>query len=478
MSSSSKSMTRPHPGLEATALTHTMRKGSHSDTPQSSNALHAVSLFSNCGAGDLGYARAGFRFTVMAELEEKRLRVALLNHRRATGIAGDLRTTWPRVVDAYVKAHGSIAPALLAACPPCQGMSSARSNRGYGADPDAGSRESRNLLAYVILQVAHALSPRVIVVENVPAFLTRRVRHPSTHQPVSAASLLIGELERDYVTFPLLVDLADYGVPQTRRRAFLTFIRRTEAAAEWLAAAGQAPYSLPTRGPRTVSRPHITLKQALEHFALPPLDAATDSQAAAPTRPLHAVPVWNAHRHAMVAAIPKGSGASAWENNCCAKCGPVRVSLKSANCPSCGGALLRPVVKSANGRYRLVRGFRSSSYRRMNPDRPAATITTASGHIGSDLTIHPFENRVLSPLECALLQTFPRNFRWGDALHKWGQTNVRAMIGEAVPPRFTELHGRALLSLLQKTNNRRFISITDIRCTRPAARLGLADGHE
>ena len=84
----------------------------------------------------------------------------------------------------------------------------------------------------------------------------------------------------------------------------------------------------------------------------------------------------------------------------------------------------------------------------MDPKMPAATVTTASGHVGSDRTVHPWENRVLSPLECALLQTFPRSFDWGDALRLWGHTDVCAMIGEAVPPLFTRKHGKVLASLL------------------------------
>src|SRR5208283_1450846 len=85
----------------------------------------------------------------------------------------------------------------------------------------------------------------------------------------------------------------------------------------------------------------------------------------------------------------------------------------------------------------------------MHSNFPAATITTASGHIGSNHTIHPFENRVLSTLECALLQTLPRGFKWGRALKQWGHTNVREMIGEAVPPHFTKLHGNVLRALLE-----------------------------
>src|SRR5207244_824819 len=97
---------------------------------------------------------------------------------------------------------------------------------------------------------------------------------------------------------------------------------------------------------------------------------------------------------------------------------------------------------------------------------PAATITTASGHLGSSFTIHPLENRVLSPLECALLQTFPVRFRWGRALETWGHTFVRQMIGEAVPPRFTELHGRALLALLARAPIGHLTSAKDPRCLR------------
>ena len=122
----------------------------------------------------------------------------------------------------------------------------------------------------------------------------------------------------------------------------------------------------------------------------------------------------------MVAAIPPHSGMSAWESNQCERCGSVEVGEDDAICSVCASPLLRPVVTDANEGYRLVKGFRNSSYRRMSPDEPASTITTASGHIGSDNTIHPFENRLLSALECALLQSFPLDFDWGKALEKMG----------------------------------------------------------
>jgi DNA (cytosine-5)-methyltransferase 1 len=426
--------------------------------------MRAVSLFSNCGAGDVGYASAGFAFDVMAEIDPRRLDVAKRNHAAAIGVPGDLRETWPDVVDLFRGLCKDEELGLLSACPPCQGMSSARGRRGLQDDADAGSEDARNLLVVPIAKVAAALRPRIIVVENVTAFLRRQVRHPGTGEPISAARLLVSLLVSDYVAFPFLVDLCDYGVPQIRKRAFVTFVRRDEDCLQVLLKAQRAPYPKPTYAPDHGGAP-VTLAEALRTFGLSPLDAACAEKAADPRIPLHCVPVWSPERYAMVAAIPRNSGASAWQNSTCAACGPVKVSRAAVHCRSCGAILPRPVTK-VNGRARLVRGFHNSTYRRMSPDSPARTITTATGRIGGNYTLHPYENRVFSPLECARLQTFPLGFEWGDALVKLGHTNVREMIGEAVPPLFTKRHGRVLISLLRNGSTVRLVSAEDRRCLR------------
>jgi DNA (cytosine-5)-methyltransferase 1 len=110
----------------------------------------------------------------------------------------------------------------------------------------------------------------------------------------------------------------------------------------------------------------------------------------------------------------------------------------------------------------------------MDPNIPAATVTTASGHVGSDRTIHPWETRVLSPLECARLQTFPKSFKWGEALADWGHTNVRAMIGEAVPPLFTRKHGKVLMTLLEGSSPRDALSRLDSRLSVASENLKMA----
>src|SRR5439155_19865802 len=124
------------------------------------------------------------------------------------------------------------------------------------------SRDARNLLVTVIAHVTHALVPRIVVVENVPAFLTRKVKHPRTKEPVSAALLLIRSLHRSYRVFPFLCDLADYGVPQTRERAFLVFVHRDEPSLDWLDKRDRVPFPAPTHGPER-KKQHVRLCDAL-----------------------------------------------------------------------------------------------------------------------------------------------------------------------------------------------------------------------
>ena len=432
----------------------------------------SVSLFSNCGAGDYGYKSAGFEFVVLAELVRKRLRVAELNHPGASTIAGDLRITWPSVVEEYRRRSDGEEPWLLSACPPCQGMSSANSHRGKGDDVDAGARDPRNLLILSIVEVATRLWPRAVVVENVPAFLTRKVPHPDSGKAISAAALLVEMLEERYAVFPLLCDLAHYGVPQRRRRAFLTFIRRDVPGLRALLVQRRAPYPRATHDPAKRGEQPITVGACLGALGLPSLDAGRRDSARSGD-PLHSVPVWSQHHCEMVNAIPQGSGKSAWENNICSSCGSVDVNDTDASCPECQGPLLRPIIQKPNGTYRLIRGFRASSYRRMDPDRPAPAVTTANGTIGSATTIHPSENRVLSVLECCHLQTIPSSFCWTkDDAWPLELNVVRRMVGEAVPPRFTELHGNAIRGVLDESWRLAPMSIFDARCERARERIG------
>jgi DNA (cytosine-5)-methyltransferase 1 len=114
----------------------------------------------------------------------------------------------------------------------------------------------------------------------------------------------------------------------------------------------------------------------------------------------------------------------------------------------------RPYVREKDSMFRLVKGFKSS-YRRMYPDRPSPTITTASSHIGSDYKIHPWENRILSIRECADIQTIPHFYNWEPAMQHKGGYIARQVVGEALPTWFAYLHGQVLLDLFKGIYNHR-----------------------
>lgn len=93
----------------------------------------------------------------------------------------------------------------------------------------------------------------------------------------------------------------------------------------------------------------------------------------------------------------------------------------------------------------------------MEPDLPSPAITRNFSFPCSDNKIHPYENRVLSFAEVFRLQTisdYP--YEWGPILDKKGSkketapdTLIRLVVGESIPPKFTDLLGRHLLKLSQ-----------------------------
>ena len=56
---------------------------------------------------------------------------------------------------------------------------------------------------------------------------------------------------------------------------------------------------------------------------------------------------------------------------------------------------------------------------------------------------------MLSARECGDLQTVPRWYAWNKALEQKQRYLIRNLIGEALPPYFTYLHGKTLAALLQ-----------------------------
>jgi DNA (cytosine-5)-methyltransferase 1 len=98
-------------------------------------------------------------------------------------------------------------------------------------------------------------------------------------------------------------------------------------------------------------------------------------------------------------------------------------------------------------------GF-TSAYKRMSPSAPSPALTRNFSYPCSDNKIHPYQNRVLSLAEAMTLQTISRyDFKWGPILLNGKRVEqvpdslIRLVIGESVPPAFTEQLGSHLIAM-------------------------------
>jgi DNA (cytosine-5)-methyltransferase 1 len=150
--------------------------------------MEMISLFSGCGGMDLGFKQAGFN-TVFANDIDSAAKKVWDNNFDIPMTTGDIRdiTNFPK---ASVVIGGF----------PCQDFSK--------AGKQAGFKSSRGNLYKQFLRVVHTVKPKLFIMENVPGFLTQggleRIKRAA--QPY-------------WIRYKVL-NAADYGVPQRRKRVF------------------------------------------------------------------------------------------------------------------------------------------------------------------------------------------------------------------------------------------------------------------
>jgi DNA (cytosine-5)-methyltransferase 1 len=415
-------------------------------TAPEQTTLSAVSAFTGAGLGDFGYRLAGFGFRLQVERDERRLVVGQPNFPGSEWAAEELPVATPKVIKQARRALGAARLDLLIVTPPCQGMSSSNPSRGKRHSPDSAAHDDRNRLILEAIPLALALNPRVLVCENVRPVVTLPVTWAG--RSGSILEMLRAGLP-DYEVFHGVIDAADYGIAQTRRRALVVAVSRSEPWLATLVSAGLLPWPRATHAqtPQTGLEKWVTVSDWFSAMAYQSLDAV-DREKATGDHELHYVPSYGADRYLQVSSIPPNSGLSAYDNDVCPECGGRNVPAGLVQCPECHGLMRNRPYCIRDGAPRLIKGFHSS-YRRMKADRPAPTVTTNTSHVGSDFKIHPWENRVLSTLECADLQSVPRSYDWSGALSRQRRYLVRNLVGEALPTYFAHQHGRLLRDLIE-----------------------------
>jgi DNA (cytosine-5)-methyltransferase 1 len=240
--------------------------------------------------------------------------------------------------------------------------------------------DPRNKLILIVVQAIKDLSPDYILIENVPQML-------SSYLIINNNKILIKDyIEQEVCNYKiksLVLDAADYGVAQHRKRAFILISKIKE-------------WQIPKKQKR------ISVKECIGH--LPSLKPGEDS-----TIPWHKAKKQNDKHILWMKHTP--SGETAFNN--------------AQYYPEKDG--------------RKIKGF-ATTYKRMDWEKPAPTITMGNGAISSQNNVHPgyllpdgtySDPRVLTIKELMLLSGIDGKWK----IPSWAKDNlIRHVIGEQLSP--------------------------------------------
>ena len=327
----------------------------------------AIDLFSGCGGLSLGLRRAGFK--IVAAVDNDALSAATYrrnNPKHTLVVEDDIKAVDAEALMATLGFQPGDLD-LLAGCPPCQGFSTLRTLNG-----SRRIAEPLNDLVFEFVRFAQIFRPKALMLENVPALLGDR-RLARIREKLDGLG---------YKHAAKVLDAAEFGVPQRRRRMILLAVQKEY---------GPPSFAPPVRGRRTVAG-------AIRR--LPSPESSTD--------PAHNYAARRTdHVLSMIRRIPKDGGS--------------RTDLPPEEQLKC---------------HRDCNGFRDV-YGRMAWRAPAPTITGGCINPSKGRFLHPEEDRAVTLREAAVLQGFPASYEFD--LSK-GRYPAAQLIGNAFPPKFAEHH--------------------------------------
>lgn len=362
-----------------------------------------ISLFTGGMGLDLGFEREGFETRVCVEKDPWAVKTIKAHDSRLPVIPHDIaQVTTDEILG---QAHLGIGEAtVLTGAPPCEPFSTAGRRNGHA--------DHRAQALYEYLRVIKQAKPRYFVFEEVASFMTSAKRHISFYDRVvksedqldpderlgSFFQEVIQEFLRTGYTLSYdlsnpkasILNAADYGVPQKRKRFILIGARE----------GGRVPLPLPTHGdPKSIAvcrgerLPWKTLADALDGLHDPAPEYGKFS------------PVWAR----FLSDVPPGG---CWRD--------LRPELQKK---ALGGAY----DDQDNARTKGKKGGRTGFLRRLSWDKPAPTLVDSPTTKAACLC-HPELGRPLSVREYAQLQGFL------DSRVFCGPTSAKyRLIGQATP---------------------------------------------
>lgn len=352
--------------------------------------MKAVDLFCGCGGISAGLRAAGFEVIAGVDIEPGYMAAFTHNFQEAKSFHLDLSSTNPYDFMDYLGIRSGELD-LLAGGPPCQGFSKNVPRKKRYID------SSNNLLVHTFLDYCEALKPNVVLMENVAEMKN------GFDQAYSEE--IIERLENEgYTVSHDVLNAADYGVPQKRRRAFFLAHRGDKSLL----------FPKPTHSPKVAQKNIFDSENYVCVW-----DAIGD---------LPSIKHGEGELHTEYACAPFSDyqnlvrgGRENVCNHIARKLQPTQYARLAALKPGQG---LKDLPMSLQ-----VKGGYSGAYGRLTKDMVAPTITRWVFHPGSGRWGHPEDTRVLTIREAARIQGFEDSFEFVGSY-----TQQAAQLGNAVPP--------------------------------------------
>lgn len=345
--------------------------------------LRVIDLFAGCGGLSAGFQTTG-HFQSVAAVEWDLQAAATYAHNFGDHVfVGDI-ADW---------VGGSMPRAdVVVGGPPCQGFSALGKRQ-----PD----DPRNKLWRHYVQVLVRVRPAFFIIENVPQFLRSREYANFIAETASTGVL------RQYAVESFILNAADYGTPQARRRAVIIGRRRE------LAPVGSPLASSPR-----------TLADAFPSWLDPRVDSA---DLPASTTDFRGVPVPGVFKLRELHFTRP----------------PSEVALARYRAIPPGGSRWDlPDELQTPGWRRHTTGA-GDVMGRLVWSRPAVTVRTEFFKPEKGRFLHPSENRPITHAEAALIQGFPESFEWCGS-----KAAIARQIGNAVPVPLAQAIAQHLLRFL------------------------------
>ncbi len=176
-----------------------------SDVTRGGNPLRVIDLFAGAGGLSQGFRQAGFAIVAGGDYDPDAAATYATNFPEAETIVGNVRDD--EIRQAILNSARDVD--IVVGGPPCQAFSQVRNHTRIIDDP-------RNSLYREFVRIVGAIRPKAFLMENVPGMAQMGIRE-QVEQDLS--------LDGEYVVASQLVDAAEFGVPQTRKRLLFLGIR-------------------------------------------------------------------------------------------------------------------------------------------------------------------------------------------------------------------------------------------------------------